>query len=112
MDNVLDFYADRQVPISVHHDSSSPGRASAHEVPRRLSWIVLDTVVPDSGDIPPEWQALICKFPDRIVVGSDSVADPATITHRAEQITRLLQTLPRSVAQAVGTDTAGELWFS
>lgn len=49
-----------------------------------LSWIFLDTVVPD----------------------------PATITHRAEQITRLLQTLPRSVAQAVGTDTAGELWFS
>lgn len=31
MDNVLSFCADKQVPISVHHDSSSAGRPSEHE---------------------------------------------------------------------------------
>lgn len=68
-------------------------------------------MAPDNADVHPAWRDLICKFPDRFVVGSDSVADPTMIAGRAEQIQRLLQTLPTSVAQAVGTDTAAELWF-
>lgn len=157
MDNVLSFCADKQVPISVHHDSSSAGRPSEHEyiepfenairkhratrivwchagVSRRvhpddqidlvetllsrhrnltveLSWIILDAIVDGGGDVNPDWRALICKFTDQFVVGSDSIADPDMITHRAGQIDRLLQALPPSVARAVGTDTAGELWF-
>ncbi|MFJ6095769.1 amidohydrolase family protein [Williamsia muralis] len=158
MDNVFGFCADKKVPISVHHDSSSAGRPSEQEyvepfenairrhrttrivwchagVSRRvhpdgqielvesllsrhhnltveLSWILLDSVVHGDGGVHPDWRTLICKFADRIVVGSDSVADPNTISDRATQIDQLLRALPGSVAQAVATDTAGELWFS
>jgi hypothetical protein len=156
MDGIFDFCAQHDVPISVHHDSSSAGRPSAHEyvqpfenaisrhrqtaivwchagVSRRvrpddqldlveklvgdnpnltveLSWVLLDSIVPN-GTLRDDWRDLICRHPERFVLGSDTVADPAIVRDRSVQAAQVLDGLPDSVARQVGADNATALWF-
>lgn len=42
-----------------------------------LSWIMLDGIVNDEGEVNPEWSALICNYPDQIVVGSATSSPPS-----------------------------------
>lgn len=158
LDPVFDFAAQRGCPVSVHHDSSSPGRAGEHEyvdqldtmlarhpattvvwchagVSRRieprgqskvvadlldahrglhidLSWVLLDHLVDaDTGQVDPSWEETILRRPDRFVVGSDQVGDPADWPRLAGRVRRLLDRLPATVRDVVAEGNAGRLWW-
>ena len=156
MDPVLDFCADHSVPVSLHHDASSPLRPGEHEyLPKlenalrrhpstsvvwchggvargiaptgqvsmltgllarhrnltvELSWVLLDHIVDDDG-VNPEWVRLVETYPDRFVVGSDTVAHAQTVRGRGRQIGRLGQALCRSTRARVLIGNAADLWF-
>lgn len=75
-----------------------------------LSWVLLDQLVHD-GDVDPGWVQLVHDHPDRVVMGSDTVADPSTVTSRAEQVQAFLAALPQAERELVANDNAGRLWF-
>jgi hypothetical protein len=156
MVGVLELCAERGLPVSVHHDTGSPGRPASHEYVAQLewllrevpeatvvwchagssrgmrphdqldlvtdvmdrharlvlevSWIVLDQVV-DGDRVDPRWVDVASTWPDRVVVGSDAVADPGTVSRRAGQVQAFLRALPPDVRGLVADANAGRLWF-
>lgn len=75
-----------------------------------LSWVLLDHIVDASG-AHPDWVALVDAFPERFVVGSDTVARGATIRDRARQILRFGDALAPRTRDRVLVSNATSLWF-
>lgn len=75
-----------------------------------VSWVLLDQVVAD-GEVDPRWVGLVASHPDRVVVGSDTVADHATVSRRGEQVQRFLAALPGADRELVARGNADRLWF-
>jgi predicted TIM-barrel fold metal-dependent hydrolase len=158
---LLEECAARGVPVSVHHDTGSPGRPAAHEyVPQlrwllrqvpgatvvwchagssrglephdqldlveevmlahpgvvlELSWVLLDQLARRRDDGVPvvdgRWCDLVVRHGDRVVLGSDALADPSSVRERAGQVQALLEALPDDVRAEVAEGTAARLWF-
>lgn len=77
-----------------------------------LSWVVLDHLVDPHAGVDPHWVSLIENHPERVVIGTDTVADPTTITDRGTQIRALLDALSPQAHTAVAHQTATRLWFN
>lgn len=67
-----------------------------------LSWSVLDPYMLDADGKPrPAWLALIEKYPDRFVLGSDLVGHFDTLDEKLQAFDPLLDALPADVADKV-----------
>ena len=63
-----------------------------------LSWVVLGSYIYKDLDA---WLALIRKYPDNFVIGSDSVGKPSAIPFELKKFNVLLQALPKNVREKV-----------
>jgi predicted TIM-barrel fold metal-dependent hydrolase len=154
---VLNFCRERGCPVSVHQDSSSPGRPQAREyvgemaealdrhpqttvvwchagADRRLdprgyadlvgemirqypnlnfdlSWALLDKAVCPDNHPAPEWVTLICRHPDRFVLGSDITGRTDGLPARTKQCAALLDELDSTAREHVSHLNAQRLWF-
>lgn len=75
-----------------------------------LSWALADVVVPD-GDADEDWVRLLRRRPDRFVVGSDVVARLDEHGPTLRRWSALLDRLPRTDADLVGSGNARRLWW-
>lgn len=70
-----------------------------------LSWTVLRPYILDKGDQPdPDWLALIKRYPDRFMIGSDALGKYDNIGSSLDDFLPLLDALPRDVAEGVARD--------
>ncbi|WP_336924125.1 amidohydrolase family protein [Aquipuribacter sp. SD81] len=89
----------------------------AHELMSRhdrlvleVSWVLLDQVTQD-GTVDERWVDVARRWPERVVVGTDAVADPDTVREQAARIQLYLGALPDDVRPLVASGNAGRLWF-
>lgn len=68
-----------------------------------LSWTALDHVIVD-GKVDPDWLALVERFPDRFVIGSDLVGRFDSLAEKMRAYDPLLDALPGDVARRVARD--------
>jgi len=70
-----------------------------------LSWSVLEPYLLDDKGVPrPEWVALVERFPERFMLGSDVVGRFASLGEQLHGFDRFLDALPEAVAHKVAKD--------
>lgn len=70
-----------------------------------LSWSVLQPYLLDDKGVPrPEWVALVERFPERFMLGSDVVGRFASLGEQLHGFDRFLDALPEAVAHKVAKD--------
>lgn len=75
-----------------------------------LSWTILDSYLMTDCEPDSQWLALIKKYPDRFVLGSDVVGRFDRIKEILDQFEPFLEALPRSVAMRVREENARRLF--
>jgi hypothetical protein len=75
-----------------------------------VSWSLVDRILREDGP-DPSWVALIDRFPDRFVLGSDSVGDLEGLSAQAARLERLLDSLSPAGRDLVASGDAQRLWF-
>lgn len=77
-----------------------------------VSWSLVDRIVDAHGDgADPNWVALIDEFPDRFVLGSDSVAAPRDAPARLARLDPLLDAVSDPHRELLAAGNAERLWF-
>jgi len=77
-----------------------------------VSWSLVDRIVDAHGDgADPSWVALIDEFPDRFVLGSDSVAAPRDAPARLARLDPLLDAVSDPHRELLAAGNAERLWF-
>ena len=70
-----------------------------------LSWSVLEPYLLDDKGVPrPEWVALVERFPERFMLGSDVVGRFGSLGEQLHGFDRFLDALPEAVAHKVAKD--------
>lgn len=70
-----------------------------------LSWSVLDPYLLNDKGVPrPEWVALVERFPERFMLGSDVVGRFTSLGEQLHGFNRFLDALPEAVAHKVAKD--------
>ncbi len=72
-----------------------------------ISWVVYENVIAAGGTLDPKWVALIEKYPDRFMIGSDKIGKFGTYQSEIRKYNPLLQALTPATAQRVAQDN---LW--
>jgi hypothetical protein len=75
-----------------------------------VSWSLVDRILREDGP-DPSWVALIDRFPDRFVLGSDSVGDLEGLSAQVARLERLLDSLSPVGRDLVASGNAQRLWF-
>ena len=72
-----------------------------------LSWVIYEDLIAPGGKLDPKWVALVEKYPDRFMIGSDKIGKFATFKTEIRKYDPLLQALSPATAQRVAQDN---LW--